>query len=635
MSSTIWKIGSSTTFHTLADLHVSSLQITFRNRAADETRIVIDGSLSGAASFSYGSTYSITKNFTTVFTGRCEKIIRKGTGSSQSCEVILLGGWHWLTLYMYQQSWPRGAPGTIPVNKSRVILGCDANGGLVSANAQISGIVACAGISAGTVNVSSGQFPMDEKVDITCAEALDAVLAWWPDAVVWFTYSGGTTLNVARFGSLSSRSVALASAAEEVQATARRDLQIPGVRLIYETTTGNGAYQNVETDEDGAPDLAGGLIQTISVAGSSHDIVSAKIVSQSLPATLTAAWWASRIPELAGWTNVTLGANPTVTLSDGTSASWKPTIGTKTLNYELLSGTVADWMHEAADRVRVTQTASYTLNDQTVEDAVLSIDLVLTSAETGVYQHGSVTRPETIPNGLAADIMTAVGRLYHEGTITLVGEDPPDTVGLGDKLLLTGGPAAWESMNAPIQGVTWDIATGTTRLSFGPPNHLGVQDLVARARANRLRGPARSLSARISSSTADDGIPLGGAAGSVNTSSGGGRPAEITVAKAAESGVFASIGIEGHAENTPAKSYLQLIDSNTGSGVAIRSDGSILLDDGTGAFATISPSNYTDFLTVVTGVRRGSNGDIITDTKILSFDAGILQSVEDPQSPSA
>lgn len=533
-----WKIdGGSITDKTLEELNISNAKITFRNRAADEARMVIDGDYADNQ-FSHGETYAIKKDSTVVFRGRCEKIGRLGSGSSRSVEVTLLGGWHWLTLYMFQQSWPKGASGS--GNKSRVILGCDSSGALVSANAQINAILGCcAEVSAGTLSVSSSSFPMDEKVDITCAEAINAVLAWWPDAIVWFDYSTGTRLNIKRVADLSTASVNLSDAAEEVQATARRDLQVPGVRLIYETTS--GAYRSVTLDE--APDSTaangpGGLIHTISVAGAAHDIASVKITSAPLPDTLSPAWWAGRIPELAGWTDVTLGANPTVTLSDGTIVSphsipgggttWKPVVGTKTLHSELLSGSVADWMHEAVDRVRVTQTASYTLNDQSVEEVLLSIDLTLTSAETGIYQHGSSTRPETIPTGLAAEIYAAVGRLYHEGTVTLVGEEPPSSVGLGDNLHLVGGPSAWSSMNAPVQSVAWDLATGSARISFGPPNHLGVQDLVARARANRLRGPAHSLFSRLSSSTADDGIPVGGATGSVNSSAGGGFPSKIT-----------------------------------------------------------------------------------------------------------
>lgn len=550
MSATVWKVNGKT----LEELRCPSLRITFRNRAADEARLVIDGDLADAAGFAYGQTYAVERGSATVFRGRCEKIVRHGTGAAQSVEIILLGGWHWLTLRMYQQSWPKGASGH--GNKSRVILGCGTDGNPIAANAQLADILrSCPEVASGPVAVSASTFPFDEKLDITCAEAIDAVLAWWPDAVVWFDYASGTRLCAARAGALPVRSLDIAVTAEEVQATPRHDLVVPGVRLVYETTSGDGAYQDTVEDTAGTPDAPGGLIQTISVAGSDHNIVSAKITAERLPDTLTPSWWASRIPGLAGWEDVTLGDAPTVTLADaGTSVApstlpgggttWKPRIGTKTLHSELLSGSVADWMQEAAARVRVTQTASYTLAGQTVEDVILSIDLVLTSAETKVYQRGTTTRPETIPQGLAAEIYAAAGRLYHEGTVAFVGADPPTPAALGDSLLL---PELWSGTPSPVQSVAWDVATGTTSISFGPPNHLGVQDLVARCRANRTRGPANHASARLSASTADDGIPLGGATGSVNTSSGGGRPSKITVEK--RPGGWGKIELDGSYNN--------------------------------------------------------------------------------------
>lgn len=600
MSATVWKVNGKT----LEELRCPSLRITFRNRAADEARLVIDGDLTDAAGFAYGQTYAVERGSATVFRGRCEKIVRHGTGAAQSVEIILLGGWHWLTLRMYQQSWPKGASGH--GNKSRVILGCGTDGNPIAANAQLADILrSCPEVASGPVAVSASTFPFDEKLDITCAEAIDAVLAWWPDAVVWFDYASGTRLCAARAGALPVRSLDIAGSAEEVQATPRHDLVVPGVRLVYETTSGDGAYQDTVEDTAGTPDAPGGLIQTISVAGSDHNIVSAKIVSQNLPPTLTAAWWASRIPELANWTNVTLGANPTVTLSDGTSAAWKPRSGTKTLNYELLSGTVADWMSEAADRVRVTQTASYTLAGQTVEDAILSIDLVLTSAETGIYQRGTTTRPETIPRGLAAEIYTAAGRLYHEGTVAFVGADPPTPAALGDSLLL---PELWTGTPSPVQSVVWDVATGTTSIAFGPPNHLGVQDLVARCRANRTRGPANHASARLSASTADDGIPLGGATGSVNTSSGGARLLKLVAAKASGG---PSVTVDA-TQQTDSSIHL------TGSGSADLSTNTGLIVSAGGQTLSVDPSATVETFSCITAIDS-LEIDPLKDTATVTF----------------
>lgn len=553
-----WTIGlENGQMQTLADLNISDLKITFRNRAADEARFRIDGDYTTAgAGFVYGSTYKIARNGTVVYRGRCEKIVRHGSGTDQYANVILLGGWHWLTLKMLQQNWPMGSSGT-PTAKSRVILGAKYNAStgeneMVPASSQLSDIIAASPIAVtrGTIAVSNRHIPLDERVDSTCAEAVDAILSWWPDAVVYFRYGSGTQINIKRIPSLPPKTIPLASLAEEVEITARNDLLVPGVKLVYETVDENG-FQSVHVDSQnsGNADALGGVVNTISVAGASPggwDITSVKITSERLPDPLTAAWWASRIPQLAGWSDVTLhGPDDTVTLSDETEVAgfsatlsdgtvadtWPPRMGTKTLHSELLGGTVEPWMKEKMDRVRIQQYVDYTLNGQVVENALLTIEMTLTSAETKIYQTGTVTPPpEDHPaaDGLAGEIHEAVGKLYYEGSVVQIGEDPPDLASVGEKLNLSGGAAEWTHMDTPVQSVEWDVGRGQTRVSFGPPNQVGKQDHVARARANRTRGPARSCGVMGRASTADESVSTG-ATGSVNTSAGGGSPAKITV----------------------------------------------------------------------------------------------------------
>lgn len=553
-----WTIGlENGQMQTLADLNISDLKITFRNRAADEARFRIDGDYTTAgAGFAYGSVYKIAKNGTVVYRGRCEKRVRHGSGADQYANVVLLGGWHWLTLKMLQQNWPMGAAGT-PTAKTRVILGAKYNATtgeneMVSASAQLADIIASApsAITRGTIAVSNHHIPLDERVDSTCAQAVDAILSWWPDAVAYFRYGAGSQVNIKRVGSLSTKTIPIASLAEEVEITARNDLCVPGVKLVYETTDENGCQSvHVDSQNAGDSDALGGVVNTISVAGASPgswDITSVKITSERLPDPLTAAWWASRIPQLTGWSDVTLhGPNDTVTLSDGTTVpgrtvtlsdgtaatTWPPRMGTKTLHSELLGGTVEPWMKEKVDRVKIQQYVDYTLNGQVIENALLSIEMTLTSAETKIYQTGKVSPPpEDYPSadGLAREIHEAAGKLYYEGSIVQIGEDPPDLASVGDKINISGGAPEWTHMDTPVQLVEWDVDRGMTRVSFGPPNHVGKQDQAARGRANSKRGPARSCGVMGRSSTADESISTG-ATGSVNTSAGGGTPAKITV----------------------------------------------------------------------------------------------------------
>jgi hypothetical protein len=55
----------------------------------------------------------------------------------------------------------------------------------------------------------------------------------------------------------------------------------------------------------------------------------------------------------------------------------------------------------------------------------------------------------------------------------------------GSRLQLSGGLAAWASMTAIIQQVSMDIDSGRTTITFGPPKHLGTEDLLGLLRSFR------------------------------------------------------------------------------------------------------------------------------------------------------
>ena len=57
-------------------------------------------------------------------------------------------------------------------------------------------------------------------------------------------------------------------------------------------------------------------------------------------------------------------------------------------------------------------------------------------------------------------------------------------------LNLTGGRTGWATMRALVQGVSADIDTGATDITYGPPAQLGPQDMVAILRMNRFKNPA-------------------------------------------------------------------------------------------------------------------------------------------------
>lgn len=73
----------------------------------------------------------------------------------------------------------------------------------------------------------------------------------------------------------------------------------------------------------------------------------------------------------------------------------------------------------------------------------------------------------------------------YTGKVVLMGADPDTSVSLVNKISFSGGEAAWATMAESVQGVSHDVAAGTTSVSFGPTEALGPNDLIERHRANR------------------------------------------------------------------------------------------------------------------------------------------------------
>jgi hypothetical protein len=79
------------------------------------------------------------------------------------------------------------------------------------------------------------------------------------------------------------------------------------------------------------------------------------------------------------------------------------------------------------------------------------------------------------------------GTMRHEAEELIWATNPSGAPRVGRKLNVTGGQAGWATMGAGIQQVTEDVFSGTTTVTFGPPEHLGPQDLLSLSMLNRRR----------------------------------------------------------------------------------------------------------------------------------------------------
>lgn len=291
-----WTLSSSAnTVTPLSAFAPLSFKLTFRSRDIDEVRLLFDADNTTALStwpvgvpFSVYVADSPSASPTRIFYGRCEKILHRQSGKSRQVEIIFHGGWSILTRQMYYQAWPAGY---IAANErlysdkpwfehytTRVILGrCPeylryyhahqvwgqtlaaavsaghALSEYLTIDQQLCDILTAARITNGLsqwrrgsshISVSSDFVPLSERLNLTCAEAVNATLSSFPNAVSWYDHAddffGFTTTPPALSVSL--------DAAEDIQIARIHSCEASVVKLYFEkivtSDAGNKYYSS-------------------------------------------------------------------------------------------------------------------------------------------------------------------------------------------------------------------------------------------------------------------------------------------------------------------------------------------------------------------------------------------------------
>ncbi len=101
-------------------------------------------------------------------------------------------------------------------------------------------------------------------------------------------------------------------------------------------------------------------------------------------------------------------------------------------------------------------------------------------SSTGDARETPKETAEPCYDGLAKAAWEAAQKLEYEGTVGVV---RGRLLMPGMRLNITGSVAEYASMETTIQTVRLDAASGKVTLTVGPPEHLGIQSLVERARS--------------------------------------------------------------------------------------------------------------------------------------------------------
>lgn len=403
-------------------------------------------------------------------------------------------------------------------------------------NCQIPDYVPGTGTGSGGNGLAPGQTtvplraPLEAVQDITCAEAIRRQLRWIGGVgspVVWFDYttldlSGNPlpTLKIATRDQLPSIALPAFSAppaapsglagTKALSITRRDDLIPTAVDLIYRvlTSAGGGTFTQVFHDiacaagatnaSTGVTDSSllaqargfGAQVVTLDFEGGSVTEHSASITTIPLQLSGSAdsyACYKAIWPELLHYSNLSGGYTAITDPETGATVDPSP------YDYILRDGGIASWMAAgsvsgAAKRVLVEAQFSGLHDDGGAIAGAIKVNahLTLCNLPTGTYAAGSVTVSEQIPWGLASYIYNVEKTPQYQGTYTLQELEVADACPMGNNLNLTGSLPEWQTMNACVQQITYDLDAGATTLTFGPAAHLGAQDLVERLRVNRF-----------------------------------------------------------------------------------------------------------------------------------------------------
>ncbi|HVU37926.1 MAG TPA: hypothetical protein VHC95_06295 [Opitutales bacterium] len=509
---------------TLADWGISSARLIRRTQRSDTLEIAFDGAaFDGAELFAYKAGIMLKRNGTAYFAGLATKTPRMARPRAEGVGYTFEGSWWYLEHIVYQQDWKfLNVGGDNLAAVSNLVLAQANDGTLITTGAQIADAVneavgAGAALQLGA-NDCAIQVPPEAGRDLSCAEVIRRMLRWHPDVVTWFDYSTTPpTLKLRQRANLDAAAFSIAGRPHTgMDIAARPDLVPPVVVLKYQTLNEDDgidqSYINIEQYPGGTSELQpGAVVMTIDLQGTRSQYTKQYLKTAPIEAD-SLDWWMERLPWLkdANIRNLALvedSSSSTPVAADGAggtdAGSGSTDAGVVLANF-VVEGEIPEWVAVPgsghAQMALVEAKLNYDVamgNDANGNPVVehrtgekVVVKLMSTDLGTNWYkQLSAVFVGEPQPVGLAQNYYTALAALQYEGGFEITEEECGATAAsfLGRVLNLTGGVAEWSTMRALIFETTEDLATGKTRLRFGPATFLSPKDWLDLNRQNRNR----------------------------------------------------------------------------------------------------------------------------------------------------
>lgn len=484
------------TWTTLAAAGISNARLSLRAMGADELTFSVPGDAFAVAAFAYGDDVILKYDSTVRFRGSVRTMPRQAVGQRESLTYGATGGWWWLEQITYAQTWQllRSSDNElVPVPKPRIVIGEDDSGNRRTLAQEIEAVIdfaiaAGAPLQKGTID-EGPLAPLSEHTNMRCAEVIAQCLRFLPDRVAWFDHSTAPypTFHCRSIDNLAACAIDIAATnAESVDLTPRYDLQIPGLRIVYEMSHSHDGYDyaSYALDSAGVTTDPRCLDLLFELGGSQETFMSQEIETADYPDSpyTEKAFWVGMFDWLSG-------IDPDdLTIDDVTRG------GEHDYPRFLTKGSIQDWMSVDWEDEVWAVAVSYIRRDgegnslERVESKKLRITLRSTDGTSRKYRKlASYQAAEAVPDGVAAALFASWSRLHWSGTLSLVEAEASFVAGPWSKVGLTNGLADWADMAAAVQQAEMDIESGTTRLTLGPSGILEADSLVALFRAARAR----------------------------------------------------------------------------------------------------------------------------------------------------
>ena len=527
-------------WQTCAAAGIEKPKLTLRVNGLDEFEWRMPGDFLADAAYAAGATIYLASGaptgpggalqYTIRFIGQITGIPRQGAVAAEFIEFTASGGWWWLEQVTYAQVWnvrDTALNSLVNANILRVVLGQADDLSYLDSGAQIAAainyaVTVGAPIAMGVVDTLA-TLPISEHICLRCADVIRQLLRFQPDVCCWFDYASGVpTFNCRKPANLATANIPLlATAVTSVSMRPRYDLQMPGVRIMYEQTNMlNGAasrsitYDIAPTPLPADPRNVGLYFE---LAGTSQTTKTQVLSVAAYPAdTADKTFWRKILP----WLDADNIADADLTIA-GVSRSSVVINGNQfnLANY-VVEGQITPWMNDLCSiqsgdelwqaKVSYIRKEGADVQEQ-VKAKLVTVHLLSTNAVSKKYTATvGYSAGEPIPAGLAAALYASWSRLHWDGTFTMEEQEATFACRPGMLCNLTGGRAEWAVMAALVQDAVIDLEKGETRIRTGTCGRLEADSLVALVRASHFWKYSYNFQARTNADSSENGNTIEG-----------------------------------------------------------------------------------------------------------------------------